>query len=276
MLDRFINCALWLLNNSISGIFAKTVNCSFSASGQQLSWMKLLGLVAAGFMAMTTTPGEADCRKALALGLDVSNSVDATEYRLQLNGLANALLHSDVQAAFLAIPSAPVRIFVFEWAGPGSQRRIVDWMAVQTAADLETVAAVLRERQRFKLLPSTALGEAMLYGGAALSTQAECWQRVLDISGDGRSNIGVLPRDLTEDMLPGVTVNGLVVGLGDEPDHKLRQAQITNVVSYYMTDVIRGPGAFVETASSFRDFEEAMARKLLRELQSLAIVHLHR
>lgn len=33
---------------------------------------------------------QANCRLALALGLDVSGSVDSREYRLQLDGLANA------------------------------------------------------------------------------------------------------------------------------------------------------------------------------------------
>ena len=51
--------------------------------------------------------GLADCRQALALGLDVSGSVDALEYRLQLDGVAGALLDPEVIGAFLAFPDAP-------------------------------------------------------------------------------------------------------------------------------------------------------------------------
>ena len=44
------------------------------------------------------------CRLALSLGLDVSSSVDAREYRLQTEGLAAALIAPEVRGAFLAAP----------------------------------------------------------------------------------------------------------------------------------------------------------------------------
>ena len=262
------------MDHSINDCKSAEPVCQAGSAKSASAWMITLGLIATGFLVVTTTQSEAACRKALALGLDVSDSVDHAEYRLQLDGLADALVQPDVQAAFMEFPHAPVRLFIFEWAGLDSPRRIIDWTVVLYPADLERVANVLRNRPRFELVPSTGLGDAMLYGGVALSEQPECWQHVLDISGDGKSNIGVLPRDLGADALSGVTVNGLVVGLDDEQDEGLRQVEISDVLAYYLTDVIRGPGAFVEIAASFRDFEEAMARKLLRELQSLAIARL--
>ena len=42
-------------------------------------------------IALAATPAEAGCRLALALALDVSGSVDDSEYVLQLNGIAEAL-----------------------------------------------------------------------------------------------------------------------------------------------------------------------------------------
>ncbi|MCX8955594.1 DUF1194 domain-containing protein, partial [Ruegeria sp. NA] len=41
-------------------------------------------------------PAFGECRQALALGLDVSGSVDSREYRLQLDGLASALTRPEV------------------------------------------------------------------------------------------------------------------------------------------------------------------------------------
>jgi hypothetical protein len=38
-----------------------------------------------------------------------------------------------------------------------------------------------------------------------------------------------------------------------------------------MRNVIHGPGAFVEQAEDYRDVERAMTRKLLRELQGMAL-----
>ncbi|MGR3579214.1 MAG: DUF1194 domain-containing protein, partial [Sagittula sp.] len=40
---------------------------------------------------------------------------------------------------------------------------------------------------------------------------------------------------------------------------------------YYEAYVVQGADAFVETAAGFADFEEAMVRKLKRELQVLVV-----
>ena len=72
-------------------------------------------------------------------------------------------------------------------------------------------------------------------------------------------------------MLDGVTINGLVVGQSNRPCSDRREAVIADIWAYYTVEVIRGPDAFVEVAVGFRDFENAMARKLLKELQTLVI-----
>ncbi|WP_172293508.1 DUF1194 domain-containing protein [Pseudoruegeria sp. HB172150] len=221
---------------------------------------------------LAALPAHSNCRHALALGLDVSGSVDAREYRLQLDGLAAALLRPGVQQAFLAFPDAPVRIYVFEWAGSGSQRLLLDWREIGGAGDLAEAAAVLNGTGRAAMDPSTAIGEAIAMGAAALGTQGTCWRRTLDISGDGKSNSGPRPRDLPEGGdLAGVTVNGLVIGADPRNASDRRQAEIGELQAYYHSEVIRGPGAFTEVALGFEDFEEGMARKLLKELESLAV-----
>ncbi|MEM9846126.1 MAG: DUF1194 domain-containing protein, partial [Pseudomonadota bacterium] len=71
----------------------------------------LRSLLLPGFLALVVfaAAAQAGCRQALALGLDVSGSVDTREYRLQTDGLAEALRDPEVQSAFLALPSLPVR-----------------------------------------------------------------------------------------------------------------------------------------------------------------------
>ena len=76
--------------------------------------MRLIWVLGLCFLLPLTA--QAKCRQALALGLDVSGSVDAFEYRLQIDGLAGALLRPEVQQAFMTFPQAPVRLFVYEWA----------------------------------------------------------------------------------------------------------------------------------------------------------------
>ena len=213
-------------------------------------------------------PATAQCRQALALGLDVSGSVDTEEYRLQLDGLAAALTDPRVTRALLALPVAPVRLAVFEWSGPGYQRQLMDWTEITDHATLARIAARLSGTARRPAPPGTGLGAAMRHGADLLADQPECWRRTLDISGDGRHNQGPHPRDVKSALLPrGITVNALAIGADAPRGGDRRQADIGALSSYFRAWVILGPGAFVETALGFDDYGQAMARKLLRELE---------
>ncbi len=217
-------------------------------------------------------PSVAACRQALAIGLDISGSVDAAEYRLQLDGLAGALLDPDVGAAFLGVPDVNVRLFIFEWGGLASQITLVPWIEIVSEQDLQNVAKVLRLNQRQAVKPSTALGQAILYGANALASQKDCWRRTIDLSGDGESNSGPQPDTiLGHPKLKGVTINAIVIGADAPPYSDISQSEIAQLSSYFRSRVILGPNAFVETAIEFSGFQDAMARKLLKELQTRAV-----
>ena len=216
--------------------------------------------------------GHAACRQALAIGLDISGSVDGGEYRLQLDGLASALQDADVQAAFLAMPGAHVRLFIYEWGGYATQRLLVGWTDVTDAATLNGIAATLQATRRRPHDPATAIGKAMLYGGEALGAQSDCWRLTMDLSGDGKSNIGPRPRDAKRaPLLADVTVNAVVIGADTLPFTVQPSVESVDLLRYFISQVIRGPDAFVESASEFEDFQDAMARKLLRELRTRAV-----
>lgn len=212
---------------------------------------------------------QADCRQALALGMDVSGSVDAQDYALQMQGLATALEHPQVRAALLDRPAFPVRLAVFEWSGPDDQRLTLDWRVIDSAAALDAVARTLRAAQRSPGDPSTALGSAMRYGEALLAQQPACWRRTLDLSGDGLSNTGPRPQDVRGALPRDVTVNALVIGLPERPGQV--SPGLGQLTSYFRAYVIHGTDAFVETALGFEDFEASMVRKLLRELTDLPV-----
>ncbi len=222
--------------------------------------MKRIALAACLAIWAGTAPAE--CRQALALGLDVSGSVDAREYRLQMDGLAGALEDAEVIEALLALPGAEVRLAVFEWSDPASQRLVAPWRSIKGPADVAALAERLRVTARAPMGQSTAIGAAKTYGAALLSEQGECWRRVLDLSGDGESNTGPRPQDVRP---AGLTINGLVIGRSGDTDG------IGALASYFRAYVIAGADAFVETALGFEAFEEAMVRKLKRELQVLAV-----
>jgi hypothetical protein len=213
---------------------------------------------------------EAKCRQALALGLDVSGSVDAREYRLQMSGIAKALSSENVREKLLMLPSAPVRIMIYEWSGPGDQAIVVPWTALDGDAALGSVIATLQQTIRRDATPGTALGVAMNEGARHLASQPDCWKHTLDISGDGKSNLGPRPRDVKPRIAAsGITINALVIGVDDPNTGDIRQAEIGELSSYFRSEVIVGTDAFVQTAIGFADYARAMEDKLLRELDGL-------
>jgi hypothetical protein len=214
----------------------------------------------------------AECRQALALGLDVSGSVDRTEYDLQLNGLAQALLAPVVIEAFLAYPEAPVDLYVYEWSGFDRQTAILPWTTIASRDDLAAAARLLTAPGFRPREAATGLGHGMLFGARALAERAGCWRRTLDISGDGKSNNGPSPREVQGDpVLAGLTINGLVVGVAAPLMAGARADSIPELSAYFRAEVIRGPDAFIQVALGYADYQTAMEKKLLKELQTLPI-----
>lgn len=223
-------------------------------------------------MCLVATPLAAQCRQALALGLDVSGSVDSREYRLQLDGLAAALQRPEVQDLILSDPSTPIRLAVFEWSETSFQRVLIDWTTLRSSSDLQAIAERLKATRRSSAPQGTAVGAAMQFGAGLLAGQADCWKRTLDLSGDGKHNVGPHPRTAKSALRSaGLTINGLVIGADDPGNGDARFVQIGELSAYYNAWVILGPGAFVETALGFEAYEDAMTRKLIRELDALVL-----
>lgn len=212
--------------------------------------------VGAGLAAALPAPALA-CRLALVLAIDASASVDDTEYVLQRNGLAAALIAPEVQAAFLST-DAPVALAAFEWSGEWNQHVILPWRLVRKGEDLFRAAEELSGAERVSTQSPTAMGAALGFAAGLLQEAPTCDARKIDVSGDGRSNHGYPPAAAYKHFpLADVTVNGLAIG---------GATVLTDLVAYYRSEVIRGPGAFVEQAQDFLDFERAMRRKLEREV----------
>ena len=199
------------------------------------------------------------CRLALLLALDVSSSVDADEDRLQRGGLVSALTSPQVRAAFFAV-DAPVALAVYEWSGRYNQEVVLDWTMIDSPAALllaaETVAASQRSHNEFP----TAMGYALGYGAEMLRRAPNCLYQTIDMAGDGQNNEGFGPRlAYKEFAFDDVTVNGLVVNAAEFTSE-------TQLIDFYRNEVLWGPGAFMEVAQGFEDYERAMRRKLEREL----------
>ncbi len=200
------------------------------------------------------------CRLALQLGLDVSASVDAAEYRLQIGGLSAALIDPAVVSAFLNGPG-PVALSIFEWSGRFQQDVLVDWTLISSEADLLRIAERIAQSTRRSEDFPTAIGYALGFASTRFQEAPACLFQTLDISGDGQNNDGFPPIAAYEHFdFENVTVNGLAIGGASR-----------EIEEYYLAEVIRGPGAFVEYAATHADFAEAMRRKLERELRAMIL-----
>lgn len=204
------------------------------------------------------------CRQALLLAIDVSSSVDASEDRLQRGGIAAALIAPEVQDAFFATDQH-VALAIYEWSGRYNQQILLDWLIIDSRSKLFLAAEKIANSKRSHNDFPTAMGYALGYGAGMLEKAPSCLYKTLDVSGDGQNNEGFGPAQAyAEFPFDGVTVNGLVVNGADfEAENGL--------IAFYKAQVIRGPGAFVEIAQGFKDYERAMRRKLQRELTAPVI-----
>lgn len=221
------------------------------------------------WLALAQPAGAGACGQALAIGLDVSRSVDAVEYRLQAQGMAAALTDPEVAALILERSASPVRIAVYAWSGQGQHQVIADWTVLTDAATLTQLAATVAATGRARLSASTAVGAALQFGDRLLARVPDCPIRTLDLVGDGKNNTGPGPRDLN---LPDTDiVNALAVGPDPRGGFQHGEPAIGELVAWFDTEVRRGPGSFVEAALGYNDFQQAMIRKLTRELAGAVI-----
>lgn len=204
----------------------------------------------------------AACRLALLLAIDVSASVDTREFDLQRGGLAAALIAPEVEAAFLSSPD-PVALSAYEWSGQWNQQVLLDWTMIENASDLALAAGRIVDARRSANGFPTSIGYALGYGSQMLSAAPHCLRQTIDLSGDGKNNHGFGPRLALEHFpMDDVTINALAIGGATALD---------DLVAYFRSEVIQGPGAFVEVATDHVDFERAMRRKLQREVSARAI-----
>ena len=111
----------------------------------------VLGLALAGLLA---APVQA-CRLALILAIDVSGSIDPGEYRLQMQGMTDALEDSEIAHALVQSEAA---LMVVQWSGEGDQAIVVPWMRMLTPGHVARLAADLRSTRRRFYGGRTAIG----------------------------------------------------------------------------------------------------------------------
>lgn len=192
------------------------------------------------------------CELALLLAIDISGSVDDGEYRLQVDGTADAL--SDPAVAD-ALVQGNVALAVVQWSAVGMQKVVQPWTRMDSRADVAAFADVARATGRAFGKADTAVADAIAYSVAQFGNAPVCRRHVIDISGDGQQNAGsALPDARQRAIDAGITINAIAIeGLG------------LSITEFYRYWVITDTG-FVMTSRGHSDYPAAIRAKLLREV----------
>ena len=214
----------------------------------------------------TTTRAQSAVDLQLVLAVDVSRSIDEVEAELQRRGYIEAMTDDRVIDAIRSGENKRIALCYTEWAGTHYQTVVIDWMVIDSASSARRFADKLAESPRASQ-SWTAIGAALAHAGQRFEESGfASRRRVIDVSGDGRTNDGP-PAEQVRDRLvaQGIVINGLPVMMGRE--NFGRPSDLT-LDKYYEDNVIGGPGSFMIVARNFDDFGRAVRRKLIREISS--------
>jgi hypothetical protein len=230
-------------------------------------------LLATLFHAVLSFPAAANGTIAdavLVLAIDASDSIDAGEFKTQIEGTADALTHPDVIAAIRSGPMGRVAISYVVWADAGMPKLIGEWHLVSNHESAHRLAAQLRNARR-TVSGTTGLGAGVATAIAHIRSSGFASTRlVIDVSGDGRETRGVRglnsthlksARELASRL--GITINGLAIENSE-----------AGLASWYRERVAAGPGHFVMKVGSMAEYGTAIRLKLIREVNSLPLVAL--
>lgn len=200
---------------------------------------------------------------ALVVSVDVSNSVDAHRYKLQMEGIAKALEDPEVLKAILNGPNASILFSMVTWAD--KPRQVIGWERISSPVEAAAVAAQVRALPR-QTGEFTCLSAMLRSISDKVVSQipAKPFRTIVDVSGDGRENCNPdePPASVRDELAAsGVTVNGLPILEGEEGD---------TLEQWYRENVMGGPGSFVLPADGFEDFGRAIRQKFIIEISGIA------
>lgn len=211
-------------------------------------------MLRAALLACFTAQPALACETALLLAIDVSGSIDASDYRLQTEGLASALSDPGVTDALVR---GQVALAVIQWSGVDEQALVLSWQRMLAPPDVTRFAARAAAIPRAFSGSDTAVGEGLRFATSQFAAVPDCRNKVIDVSGDGQENAGFTDAAARREAIAaGLTINAIAI---EDPGPAFP------VTSYYRSWIIT-PGGFVVTARGLQGYAGTLRQKLLREL----------
>ena len=200
----------------------------------------------------------------LSLVVDVSGSIDTSEYNLQMDGYAAAFHDTAVQSAILSTAGGDygkIAVNLIFFSSSSYAPTSTAWTLLDSASAIDTWANTLGSLARPSVVlvntqTSVARGMTASYDSFA-SNGYEGTRLVMDVSGDGSENVlGNTAVDTIRQTAAGagITVNGLAI-LGSE----------SGLEAWYIAHVKTTDGT-VWTANSYSAFDDAIIAKIGTEV----------
>lgn len=234
--------------------------------------MTRLGLYALAIWAGLFLPATAAAEKVdveLVFLADASGSIDDGEIRFQRQGYAAAITDPEILAAITGGYEGKIAAVYVEWGDETSQEIVVPWTVIDGETSAARFAKALLETPRLGS-GFNAIGSALAAGQALIENNAvDGHRKIIDFAGDSANNFGGIPISIARAsaVSADIVINGLAIlchdcTSGRPIDYDLEQA--------FRRMIVGGPGAFVITVDGRAEFANAVRKKLLLEIASLA------
>lgn len=223
----------------------------------------------------------------LVLAVDVSYSVDKSEYELQKKGIMDALKDNEIGLMVEQCTQNGIALSYVEWAGKNEKEEVklvMPWRKLNSREQLKTFASELEKSRRSFHDGSTDLIRALRFSANLLHTAPfRSARMMIDISGDGKQNVTentdydhyesmevhAARLQLTARSLfaQNIIINALAIGEGREMSENLaNQKPHEHLADYFERFLRGGNGSFVVPIEGYEDYSRNFRLKLRHEL----------
>jgi hypothetical protein len=201
----------------------------------------------------------------LILAADVSGSVNSTRYKTQQDGYLEALGDSRVLNVIRELDPPVLAVTFIAWAR--EQQVMVPWMRVQDGKSMDLFRNRLKDAQRPQIGINTLISRALLFCNRLFDQEFTGGRKVIDVSGDGDDNQGIVGLREVRDALVarGVVINGLPI-IVKPPEYIFPPQPPEGLDVYYRNHVVGGEGHVTIESIGFDNFKQAILQKLLLEI----------
>jgi Protein of unknown function (DUF1194) len=201
----------------------------------------------------------------LILAADVSGSVNSTRYKTQQDGYLEALGDSRVLNVIRELDPPVLAVTFIAWAR--DQEVMVPWMRVQDGKSMDLFRNRLKDAQRPRIGINTLISRALLFCDRQFDQEFAGGRKVIDVSGDGDDNQGIVGLREVRDALvaKGKVINGLPI-IVKPPEYIFPPQPPEGLEVYYRNYVVGGEGHVTIESIGFDNFKQAILQKLLLEI----------